>query len=46
MTKQEALDQLNAKLEASRNRPGYDQRVKAIETEIERVEAMQEEDDG
>lgn len=35
----ERLDQLNTKLEASRNRPGYDARVKAIEEEIERVRA-------
>jgi hypothetical protein len=39
MTKQERLDQLNAKLQASQNRPGYEQRVKAIEAEIAATEA-------
>lgn len=33
----ERVDELNRKLEASRGRPGHEERIKAIEEEISRV---------
>ena len=36
---QDLIDALERKLEASRDRPGYAERVKAIEAELERLRA-------